>query len=296
MTVNMLRILRDAGSTLVVTHMTVEEVQAHIRVTDNEFLNCFKNLETYVDQNIARQSNKILIRAYFYSRFDETLKSRPDSWRAFIEQICNYNDLYSYAKSREQVKNYLIEKFDFQYFSEADVARLVDSEQAYDLAKKIKAIKSEDVLAFNDAKHILATYGHRTALGEDHRSNPYGYRTWWLTHETRVRSCTRGLIQSKGSEYIMRPEFILNFVALSPSTQEVRDSYRKIFPTILGVKLSNRMREQVFNDVMNRTRELYAVDEARAKAMMSDMSNRLKGDNHKKYEAEWMAKQAAAKI
>ncbi|MDE0264782.1 MAG: hypothetical protein OXJ37_20435 [Bryobacterales bacterium] len=295
MTINMLQILRDAGSTLVVTHMTVEEVQAHIRVTDNEFLNCFGNLEPYVDQHIARQSGKILIRAYFYSRFDSTLKTRPTSWRAFIEQICNYNDLYSHSRSREQVKNYLIEKFDLQYFSEADVRGLVDDEEAHTLADKIKAIKSEDVLALNDAKHILATYGHRTALGEEHRSNPYGFRTWWLTHETRVRSCTRKLIQSRGSEYIIRPEFILNFVALSPTTQEIRDSYRKIFPTILGVKLSNRMREQVFNDVMNRTKELYAVDEARARAMMSDMSNRLKGDNHRKYEVEWMAKQAGSR-
>lgn len=287
MTTNTLRILRDAGSALILTQMVVEEVHAHLAATDYEFRNWFMELEPYVDKEIARHSRKILIRAYFYAKFDPLLGTRPAGWKSFIEQICSYDDIHKVTVSREQVKNYLIEKFGFEYLDDGDVAQLTDKDEVRKLADKIKAIKSEDVLALNDARQILGVYGKRRELREDHRPNPYGYRTWWLTHETKVRQCTGELVRARGSQYIIRPEFILNFVALSPTTEEVRKSYGTIFPTLLGVRLSNRMREDIFHDVMARAKAMRAVDEARAKAMMADMSNRLKGDNFKRYEADF---------
>ena len=104
-----------------------------------------------------------------------------------------------------------------------------------------------------------------------------------------MRQCTGELVSARGSQYIIRPEFILNFVALSPTTEEVRKSYGTIFPTLLGVRLSNRMREDIFHDVMARAKAARAVDEARAKAMLADMSNRLKGDQFKRYEADFLS-------
>ena len=49
------------------------------------------------------------------------------------------------------------------------------------------------------------------------------------------------------------------------------------------------MREEIFHDVMDRAKAVRAVDEARAKTMMFDMSNRLKGDNFKRYEADFVS-------
>ena len=93
--------------------------------------------------------------------------------------------------------------------------------------------------------------------------------------------------KERGAQYIMRPEFILNFIALSPKTAEVRKSYNTVFPTLLGVKLANRMRDEVFHKVMEKTREFRGYDEARINVMMSDMSNQLKGDSYKKYEVNF---------
>ena len=286
MTVNMLRILREAGSTLIISHLSVEEVHSHIRNTDREYRNYFQQLEPHIDKEIARHASKILLRAYFYARLEPLSEKPPAGWRMFIEQICNYNDLNQDSTSRDQVKNYLIEKFDFEYMNEDDMKNIVNNEEAKQLADQIKPIKSDDILAHNDARHILAIYGKRSALREDHKPNPYGYRSWWLTHETKVRRVTRDLVKSHGSEYIIRPEFILNFIALSPTTESVRKSYGNIFPTLLGIKLSNRMREKVFRDVMERAKNIAAVDEARVHAKMIEMSNRLKGDNYKAYENE----------
>lgn len=284
MTSNLLRILREAGSRLVLTKMVVEEVQSHIAATDYEFKNWFSELEPYLTREIIRHANKILIRAYFYARFDPLLEKRPAGWKSFVGQICTYDDLHNDPKSREQVKNYLIEKFGFEYLDADDVARLTDEEEVRELADKMKGVKPEEVLALNDARQILAVYGKRDELKEGHRPNPYGYRTWWLTHETKVRQFTGELVLSRGAQYIIRPEFILNFVALSPTMEQVRDSFRTVFPSLLGVRLSNRMREDIFHDVMEKAKEAGSIDEARAKTIVADLSNRLKGDNFKRYE------------
>lgn len=285
MTVNMLRILRDAGADLILTDISLSEVHHHLVGTDWEFKNYFMELEPYVDRNVAQHADKILVRAYFYAKLNPLTEKKVTGWRSFMEQICNYDDLHTSA-GREQIKIYLQQRFGFEFASEEDLKNWVDEDEVQELAKKIEPIKKEVVLAANDAFQILAVYGKRKAIGEQHRPNPFGYRTWWLTHETRVRQRTGHLVQERGSQYIMRPEFILNFIALSPSTEEVRRSYNTIFPTLLGVRLSNRMRDEVFHDVMNRTKKVKLVDEARAQAMMTNLSNRLKGDNFKKYEAE----------
>lgn len=284
MTVNLFRILREAGSTLLLTKMVVEEVQAHLAGTDHEFQNWFAALEPHVDAEVARHASKILIRAYFYARQDPLLENRPTNWRSYVGQVCSYADLHFAEKSRKQVKDYLMEKFGFEYLDAEDLGELANEDEIRELADKLKEIKSDDILALNDARQILAVYGKRRELREDHKPNPYGYRTWWLTHETRVRRVTGDLVKARGAQYIMRPEFILNFVALSPTTEQVRRSYNTVFPSLLGVRLSNRMREDIFHDTLRRIREISEVDEARAKALMAEMSDKLKGDKFKTYE------------
>jgi hypothetical protein len=120
------------------------------------------------------------------------------------------------------------------------------------------------------------------------RSNPFGYRTWWLTQETWVRQATADLIRTKGA-YIIRPEFLLNFIALNPSLEDVRRSYDVIFPSLLGVKLSNRMRNDVFRIVVERVKEVAQLGDGRARAMVAELSDKLKGDHFKRYATELAA-------
>ena len=286
MTVNMLRILSGAGSTLILTQTTVEEVQHHIKVTNYEFQNNFAVIEQDLDKEFTKHADKILLRAYFHAKFDPHVENPPKGWRNFVEQICNFNDIQNASKSVRQVMQYLVTKFKFEYLDTDELDELTKRNEVEQLASDLIEIKSSDVLAENDARQVLAVYGKRKKLKEEHRPNPYGYRVWWLTHETRIRQKTKKIEKQKGAKYIMRPEFILNFIALSPKTAEVRESYEKIFPTLLGVKLANRMREDIFHKVINQAKELRDYDEARIKVMMSEMSNRLKGDNIKEYEIE----------
>ena len=124
-----------------------------------------------------------------------------------------------------------------RYVSIEDLEELVSEDSVQKLADNLDRLRPDKpkVIAENDAKMVFAVYGKRRSLREHYTNNPYGFRTWWLTQETAVRRATRDLVRDQGAYYMMRPEFLLNFIALSPSTQEVRRAYGDIFPTLLGV-------------------------------------------------------------
>jgi hypothetical protein len=245
---------------------------------------------------VARHSSKILVRAYFYARLSPPDKKvTPTKWYNYIEQFCSYNDLH-HAKGRQQLKSYLLNKFKMKYEPRAELLKLCDKEQLAALAAKLAPGKKKEVLAENDALMILATYGRRDALKDHSHTTGFGFRTWWLTHEFRVRTHTRDLFDEKGSHYIMRPEFLLNFIALSPSAVEVRKAYENVFPTLLSVKLSGRMREDTFHQLLDKTKEASAMEEPRLRVAMATLSDQLKGDFYKKYENELKAGKVAFKV
>ena len=166
-----------------------------------------------------------------------------------------------------------------------ELSELADLSEVDRLTERLAKIKSSEILARNDALQVSAVYGKRRALGEEHRVNPYGFRVWWLTQETKVIDYTRDLVSAKGSRYIMRPEFILNFIALSPSTVDVRKIYETVFPTLLGIKLSNRMREEIFESVIGQAKYIRTFEDALANVMMAELSNELKGDRFNGFES-----------
>lgn len=83
----------------------------------------------------------------------------------------------------------------------------------------------------------------------------------------------------------MRPEFVLHFLASVPSAKAVQDSFESIFPTILGVKLGNRMDETAFKKIISKAREVHDnIDESRAKVLLAKASSQLQSDFIKRYE------------
>jgi len=283
---NALHILRKAGSSLLITDEIVDEIHNHIKSTDSEFRSQFQRSEPSIDWNIASHSPKILIREYFRAKLDSQLENPPKNWNSFVEQICSYNDLYT-LKARMQIKHYIQEKFGMEFVERGSIDRLVNKQEVEELAEKINQSKDSEVLAKNDARHILAVYGNRRELEDSQKVNPYGYRTWWLTHETVVKRHTSDLVRKHESQYILRPDFVLNFISLSPSSAEIQRSFKEIFPTVLGIQLANRMKEDVYRHIMEEKEKMWEVDDARARVRLAGLSNDLKGGSYKKYEAEF---------
>jgi hypothetical protein len=286
--------MADSGAHLVLAEPVLEEVCAHLEITDWEFLNHFSEQESHIDHSIARHASKILIRTYFYAKLSpENHAAAPRSWQQFISQFCTYSNLHK-SSSRQDLKNYILSQFRMKFESADELSALVVPEEVHQLAERLKEIKSEKKLAENDATMVLAVYGKRKALRESSTVTQFGYRTWWLTGESRILACTRDVVgRHAGAWYLMRPEFILNFIALSPTTAQVRESYKNIFPTILGIRLAGRIREDVFHDLMAKVKEANSLEEGRWQAITADMSNHLKGDFYKDYEKQLL--QDAAK-
>lgn len=278
MTCNLLKMLHAAGAELVLTQPVAEEVHSHVETSDREFADYFERAEHLVDLDVARQAPKILVRAYFYAKLSPPAGiNGPQRWSEFIYQICDLKVLHS-PRGREQIRKYLMERFGLTFMSDDELTKLSSPSVVESIADKLWEARPGriKVLAENDAKMVLSVYGKRNQLREDHHVSPYGYRTWWLTHETTVRTVTQDLVEKHGAEYMMRPEFLADFIALSPSAQDVRNAYSSIFPTLLGIKMSNRVRDDSFHGFLRRVTEVAAVDEARARVLASEYSDRLK--------------------
>jgi hypothetical protein len=243
MTWNMFKVLKAAGAKLILTETTLEEVITHLRAADFEFRNHYDGMEPYVDFVLARHIDRILIRAYFYAQFDGG-KRRLAGWPAFIGLFCTYQHLHS-AAGQESLRRYLCDEFGLDYEPKAETLRGIDTDELEQVQTKILDVRGgrqrerERELAYNDALHVLRVYAKRQELREGAATNQYGFRTWWLTQEMLVRRATGDVVGRRHAKYMMRPEFILNFIAVAPSAEQVRESYGTIFPTLLGVRLSN---------------------------------------------------------
>jgi hypothetical protein len=172
-----------------------------------------------------------------------------------------------------------------RFVSTNDLQTMVNAEQLEQLKTQLVGTKAgNEILAWNDALLALAVYGRRQAKGEESEATVFGSRTWWLTDEVRILPFTLSLIEQRGgTRYMMRPDFLLNFIALSPNTAQIRATYARIFPSMLGIRLARRMDEKAFHELMDGMKGFEGWDEGRKVAGLHDLADRLKADFDKKY-------------
>lgn len=237
-----------------------------------------------LDAESARHIDHILIRAYFYARKGGGLR-KPQGWKDYINQFADYDEVTRQGK--ESLKLYLCEKFQLEFESMEQMMEDVDQDELEELTERVQEVKrypeSDVMLARNDALQILRVYAKRKELRETSSANPFGYRVWWLTQESKVKRAAAEVIKKHHGRFLMSPEFLMSFIDVIPSLDEVRTSFRDVFPTILGVKLSNRMNESDFKRVLREYDRTIEFDPARAKVILSGLSNRLKGSSASEY-------------
>ena len=292
-TKNALKLLKAAGSNLILTDKTLDEVWYHLRTTNHVFINNYQEIQNHMTFALASQIDRILIRAFFYAKIERAqTKKEPFGWENYLGQFLTIREI-ARDTGRDELREYLINEFGFRFEDEATMLTGVDTAQLDDLAGTIQKARnkfgrddaSEEILCRNAALTVLRIFQRRRADGERSGGNPYGFKTWWLTQQTRVQNATAQLVAKEGSRYMMRPEFILHFLAAIPSAKAVQGSYDSIFPTILGVKLGNRMDESSFKKIIAKAREVHDdVDESRAKVLLAKASAQLQSDFLKRYE------------
>ncbi|SFP62353.1 hypothetical protein [Sphingomonas rubra] len=294
-TVNMFNVLTSAGAELILTEKTVEEVATHLRRQILEFENHYEVLETRIPLELVEYFDRLLIRAYFYSRLAPAEGAAiPRSWRAYISQFANFGDIRA-DRGDKELGAYLTRKFVMAYETTDQMLQGIDTDELEELTQRLHGLKSKfrdrpegDVLAYNDALHVLRVYRRRQTTGEESPGNPFGFQTWWLTQDGKVRRAAAPSVAKRhGARFMMRPEFLLNYISLAPEHAEVVQSYRSIFPSALGVRLSARLSTEAFEGVLADAAEIVEVEPARAEAMIATLTDRLKGDQLKIYETSW---------
>lgn len=283
MTSNTLLMASGQGAKLILAESVLDEVVNHLRICDFEYRNHLASVEPFLNYEIARNAPHIVLRAYLYARINpEAGKRKPRSWGSFVNQFCTYGDLHRPA-AFDDIRRYLQMKFSLAYEPTADLNQLVDLKLVDALAGELVKIKREPQLARNDALIALGVYGHRRRRGETAQATEFGYATWWLTGEKAILKHTKEIVRENRARYIMRPDFLLNFLALAPNAAAARKTFASVFPSLLGIKLARRMQPEAFDQIMDAVAAAEELDEARRTVEIAKAVDKLKSDFMQQY-------------
>ena len=179
---------------------------------------------------------------------------------------------------KEELIIYLKDVFGIIYISNEAWDIKISKDEKDKLADKLEEKKIRPK-AESDAEMILAIYHLRNKNNESSDSGIFGYKTWWLSKDTSTYWAVEEVLGKKYpiSCYI-RPDFIYNYIALKPSTKEVKQAYGEIFPTMLGVNLSYHMPKEVSETVKQKIKEFHDKPTVRVKQILKNLGEKLKSD------------------
>ncbi|WP_431112484.1 hypothetical protein [Variovorax paradoxus] len=281
---NLLKIAAEMGATLVLTAPVLDEVLTHIHAADLEFRNHYSAREQYLSSAAVSQCNRILIRTYFFAKGKI---GGPKSWWHLINSIVDPDALRARSvKANQDLMNFLLQRFKMRWMPEEDLAEGVDRREVNKLTDQLIEVRPDKhmELSYNDALITYAIYALRAKGRESALHDGFGYRTWWLTKEVTVLSKTGMLVASHGGvPYVMRPEFLLNFIALSPKAGGVRQKFQNLLPTTVGLQLGNHLSTDAMDKMLASVEEWSLYPPERVSTMMADKVNRLMHDRFKQY-------------
>lgn len=278
---NLLKMASATGISMYLSECVLEEVYTHIRGTYYEFINYFSEIEPYVTREIARNSDKILIRSYFYAK----LEGKISSWKSYLEQFITYSHVQD-QDGKEELRKYLLSEYNLRFIENQELESVCNIDEVNTLAESLfsKDDKENQELAYNSALLVHGVYGLRRKNKESGTASEFGLKTWWLTNQRRVLKHTSDVVRKNRSQYIMRPEYILNFIAMSPNCEEVRRSFKNIFPSNFAIQLGHRLKDNIFRKILSDVHQWKNYEPGRITALMSELTDKLKTDRLKRYE------------
>ena len=281
---NLLKVAKACGASLLLSKPVVNEIFTHLHATHLEFRNHYAEQEPYITAPMASQSERILIRTYFYAKL---LMKRVSGWRSFIEMFLEYDDLTNLTeRGEDQLQAYLCKVFDLEPLTREALLLAVNVAELDSLANALEQRNTKKpILALNDASMVLAVYARRSSGAETEKYDGFGLRTWWLTKETHVLQHTAAVVQKHGGiPYIMRPEFLLNFLSLSPATSAIDPIVRDLLPSHVGLQIGQHLPAGHMHKLLVHFDEWKLMPDARREIRITDAIDRLKYDRLKRYQ------------
>lgn len=270
---NLLKGAKKSGINLLINETILDELVSHFRMLRGKYYNLFQPMEdVYSSEGEVLFINEILIRSYYYAKMKGKVSSYDDYVDNFVDP-----DLRS---AKEDLTLFLQEEFGITFSTNEELGVKVDKEKYDKVVAHLKDEKSAHVKAENDTAMILTIYKMREVFKEHQTTGIFGYKTWWLSKDTKTyKSVIKVLGEDKYPiSCYMRPDFIYNYIALSPNKEEVDDVYQNLFPSLLGVNISYHIPKELSEIIQKRMAEFADKPPHRLKAIMRRLSDRLKSD------------------
>jgi hypothetical protein len=271
---NTISLVQSAGGELILTEPVLEEVQHHLYAADQEFKHHYMDCEEAITVENMEIINRPIIRAYFLGKYSNE-KHRPRNWHQFINNYCNPRAVNTDA-GKEEVRKYLMAELHLLYESRSEVESACRGRDVDGLYRALLPHKKKKELAYNDALMPHLVYARRQQAKENDDLSGFGLKTWWLTNEYAITGLTSELAKKEGASYLMRPDFLLNFLTFLPRKPEAKAIYETLFPTLLGVHLARDHSPAHVERLHKYLEEVKAVEPARRKMLVAQQSDLLK--------------------
>lgn len=273
---NTLRLIRSAGGKLLLAEPVLEEVHHHLIAADQEFKHHYLDCEEAITPDNFEFINRPLIRAYFQGKFS-TQKNLPRNWLQFLNNYCDPREINSEA-ANEDLRKYLMTEMGMEFENRELIEKDCKGRDVVKLARLLEPYKKKKELAWNDALMAHLIYVRRKGGKESDDLSGYGLRTWWLTNEFAITNFTKDLVQDEKASYLMRPDYLLNFLTMLPKKKQAREVLDTLFPSLLGVHLARDHSPEHVERLHQYLQEVKAVDPARRRVLVARQSDKLKAD------------------
>lgn len=277
-TQNALRMLSRAGAKLYLTEFVLEEVWHHIHSTDIEFRNFYASWERQATLPEVQNSDKILIRAYFYGRLEPQYHERsPSNW----DQFLSYFGDASWFRDKVGIEGFgafLRKKFGFKFVSKDEMRSALVDENVAGLERELEDQKKDARLAWNDAYQSLYVRRQRRIDGDVGGESIYGFANWWLTEEFKVLEALKKVGVKR--QLTMHPQFLMNLFAASPSLSQMTSDFKGLFPTHFGLRITSRVDSGTMHKFLEKVKTAAESSEARADAYIRVQANRYLNTNY----------------
>lgn len=265
---NLLVNANRAGVRLVITRNTLGELAGHLRRVLQDYREDYAGVESlYSTEEAIQYVDQMLIRSYLYSRQD----GNTESFEEFIGNFVTPSSPQMHTELAIWLKGTFGIRID-DAPSTAEFRQDVNRVAA-ELTKK----KKSTAQARNDAETVLRIRELRRQNDETNDFGVFGFKTWWLSSDTTTqRSVENVLGKDDLTNCYMRADFLHNYVCLAPTFTEVNEVFDVMFPSLLGVNVSHHIPPELSASVRRAIKEHGKYGEARVRAMIGTLSERLK--------------------